>query len=111
MKKKLSFPNKAAGKFNYEQQLENYKKYGIFIKYMGGHYIIMGNAYDYVRVTFPDKPLKDSSEFREEAQKVNIDHITNISSKEEERINIEKSLALEDFIKYSIKKEVVCVTK
>jgi hypothetical protein len=105
MNNKSLSPNRFAGKFNYEQQVEHYKKNGMFIKYMARHYVVMGNAYDYVRVTFPEKPLKNFLEFREEAKNVNIDHITNSSLRAKERIIIAKSLALEDFIKNSVKKE------
>lgn len=103
--------NKEAGKFNYEQQVNNYKKHGIFIKYIGNHYVVMSNAYDYVRFAFPEKPLKNFLAFREEAKKVNINHITNSYLRVKERINIAKSLALEDFIKCSLKKEVSYATK
>jgi len=99
MNKKLLSQNRDAGKFNYEEQVKHFKIHKVFIRYMGKHNTMMANAYDYVRFTFPEKPLKNFLSFRDEANKVDLSHITNSKTKQQEIINISKSLALEDFIK------------
>jgi len=91
--------NKTAGKATFEKSLDFYQKNKKHIRFMAGHYLVMSNAYDYICLTFPEKPLKNFLSFRDEANKVDLSHITNSKTKQQEIINISKSLALEDFIK------------